>query len=134
VSGECAICGDLYDEADCPRETAATPFDEHDAFEKLAEQLIYFHDALRKIATPLSDDNIRALVVKCRREAHPQPGDSHNFEMPDWDRIADQLEAELGVRHWFRRAAEHEAKTGSKYYCAHCDGDCTPEHIAEMGD
>jgi hypothetical protein len=132
--GECAICGGLHDEADCPRETAPGVFDEEACFQQLAASIVFYQERIRKVATPLSDENIQALVVKCRREAHPQPGDSHNFEIPEWDRVAEQLECELRYRRIFRRAAEHEAKTGSKTYCPHCDGDCTPEHIAEMSD
>ena len=88
------------------------PFDAHAHFEQLAEQLIHFHEQLRKVVEHVGDDDIRTLIAECRREAHPQPGDSHNFEMPDWDGIANQLESELHYRRFFRRAAEHEAATG----------------------
>jgi len=110
------------------------PFDAHAHFEQLAEQLIHFHEQLRKVVEHVGDDDIRTLIAECRREAHPQPGDSHNFEMPDWDGVAYQLESELHYRRAFRRATEHEAATRSKTYCPHCDGDCTPKHIAEMDD
>jgi hypothetical protein len=103
-------------------------------FEELAKQLVEFHWRLEQVVKDVPDDDVRALIAKCRREASPLPGDSHNFPMPEWDRVADLLEAELGVRCLFRRATEHKAKTGSDWYCAHCDGACTPEHIAEMGD
>lgn len=110
-----------------------TTMDAHDIFEKLAESLVLHGQRIEEIVKPLTDDEIRQVVVACRREAHPEPGDSHNFEMPEWDIVADKLEGEIRVRRFFRRAEEHMKATGSISYCLRCDGDCTPEHAAEMG-
>ncbi|HEV3193838.1 MAG TPA: hypothetical protein VGY54_25205 [Polyangiaceae bacterium] len=98
--------------------------------EKLAAEMIAYHDRLRTIVEGLTDENVVDLIVECRREARPT--ESHNFSMPEWDLIADQLESELRLRRLFRRAKEHEEKTGSTYYCMRCDGDCKPEHLAEI--
>lgn len=64
----------------------------------LAEAMVCFDDRIGEIAKPLSDGEIESLVQRCRREAHPQPGDSHNFEIPAWDDTADQLQRELTFR------------------------------------
>lgn len=68
----------------------------------LAEAMVRFDTRIAEIARPLTDNEIEALVKRCRREAHPQPGDSHNFEIPAWDATADLLEREL----YFRRIIE----------------------------
>jgi len=106
--------------------------DTYDIFQKLAESLIALDQRIEKIVKPLTDDEIREVVAACRKES--QPGGSKNFAMPEWNLVADKIEHELRMRHFFRRAEEHEKATGSKNYCLHCDGDCTPEHIAEMDD
>lgn len=64
----------------------------------LAEAMVRFGARISEIAKPLSDSEIEALVQRCRREAHPQPGDNHNFEIPAWDGTADLLERELTFR------------------------------------
>ena len=104
----------------------------HDYIEKLAAQMNDHHLRLEAIVKDLTDDEVREVVAECRRSA--QPSDSHNFAMPEWDLVAERLEYELRVRRVFRRAAEHEAATGSTSYCVRCDGDCTPEHMAEFDD
>lgn len=100
--------------------------------EKLAAELIAHHDRIQAIVKELPDDEVRELVAACRRSA--QPDETHNFAMPEWDLVAEQLEAELGIRRIFRRADEHLAATGSTHYCVQCDGECTPEHQAEFSD
>ncbi len=67
-------------------------------FTLLAEALVFFDSRIAEIARPLSDGDVEALVKRCRREAHPQPGDSHNFEIPPWDGVAELLERELRFR------------------------------------
>lgn len=64
----------------------------------LAESMVSHDARVVEIARPLTDGEIEALVKRCRREAHPQPGDSHNFEIPVWDATADLLERELRFR------------------------------------
>lgn len=64
----------------------------------LAEAMVYFDTRISEIAKPLSDSEIEGLVQRCRREAHPQPGDNHNFEIPAWDGTADLLEREITFR------------------------------------
>ena len=70
--------------------------------EALAEALVHYHIRVEEIAKPLPDSDIEALAKRCRREAHPQPGDGHNFEMPEWDAVADLLERELRFRRLVR--------------------------------
>ena len=105
--------------------------DEEELIEKLAAEIVGYHDRLRAVVKDLPDEDVVKLVQACKRNA--QPNETHNFHMPVWDAVAEQIENELHVRSIFRRAEEHEKKTGSPY-CVHCDGDCTPEHIAEMKD
>jgi len=97
--------------------------------EKLAQEMLDYRDRLRAVVKELSDDDVSLLVAECRRAA--QPDDTKSFATPEWDEVAEQLTTELGYRHVFRRAKEHQEATGSGFYCVHCDGDCTPEHIAE---
>ena len=67
-------------------------------FTALAEAMVFFDSRIAEIAKPLSDSEIEALVKRCRREAHPLPGDSHNFDIPAWDETANLLERELRFR------------------------------------
>lgn len=67
-------------------------------FTSLAEAMVQHGSRVAEIARPLSDSEIEALVKRCRREAHPEPGDSHNFEIPAWDATAYLLERELRFR------------------------------------
>jgi hypothetical protein len=64
----------------------------------LAEAMVYFDTRVAEIARPLTDDELEALVKRCRREAHPLPGDSHNFEIPAWDATANLLVRERHFR------------------------------------
>jgi hypothetical protein len=55
VSGECAICGGLHDEADCPRETAATTPAPHGG-RTLTSEEVSFCDSLG-LEVGFDDDN-----------------------------------------------------------------------------
>lgn len=104
----------------------------HDLMERVAIALLETRTAVEVIVKDLSDEDASELAQTCRREAHPEPGDSHNFEMPEYDHVAELIEGELRIRRFFRRAAEYETETGRRDYCTICDGACTPDHRAEM--
>lgn len=36
------------------------------------------------------------------------------------------------VRRGNREAMEYIERTGASYYCLHCHGECTPEHLATL--
>jgi hypothetical protein len=82
----------------------------------LAVAVIGLRAGVETVVKALTDEDATALAAVCRREAHPQLGDSHNFEMPEWDHVAHLIDSELRMRHFFRRAAEHEAATGRTDY------------------
>lgn len=65
-------------------------------FHAVAEAIVRFTDSLQELAKPLSDDDVRLLVARCRREAYPSEG--HTFLTPVWDWPAELLERELLFR------------------------------------
>lgn len=88
--------------------------DQTDALmESLAEALVLFDGRIVAIAKPLSDDDLDAIAQRCRREAHPQPGDAHNFEVPVWDFVADMLEREVKFRRAVAALLNEEALAGN---------------------
>jgi len=91
----------------------------------LAECLIHYHASIQKVAEPLDDATLDMLIAECRKEA--QHTETHNFEMPEWDDIADLLEKEKTWRAVERRAKEHMEQTGEGSYCPACDGTCKGE-------
>jgi len=97
----------------------------------LAQAMVEYQNRISEIICTWSDDQIEACVARCRREAHPQPGDSHNFEMPEWDYVAGLLLRDLYFRRVCAKAAAYTAHTGESYYCVRCEGACTPEHLRE---
>ena len=54
---------------------------------QLAETLIVQRARIRVIVEGVPDEAIMQLVAECKRQA--QPGDTHNFAMPEWDYVAD---------------------------------------------
>lgn len=103
-----------------------------DEVNALAGTIIAWHDAIKKFCEPLSDEKIRALAEIFEHDSEPGEkwfGGSNNFTMPIYAEMAQQLRAELGVRHIFRR---WEELGRPDYYCVHCDGACKPEHLAEL--
>lgn len=100
--------------------------------EKLAECKLAFHDAIVNVVEDLPDEDFAPLVAACRR--HSLPGGHANFPMPEWEEIAQIIQAELDMRRVMRKAEKYMSETGTKYYCLHCDGTCTPEHLAEYED
>lgn len=90
--------------------------------EALIEALLAFHESIRVIARPLTDQEIDTLIVEYKRDA--LPNDTHNFPIPDYEWIADRLHHEKVSAHVFRRAVEHMETTGESYYCVACDGTC----------
>jgi len=106
--------------------------DRDDAVELFASALMDFRDKVREIVDPLPDDELLEVVQVCREQA--QPSDEHNFVMMEWDQIADIIQSEYNMRGMVRKAQAHMAATGEGYYCPHCGGKCTPEHLAELDD
>jgi hypothetical protein len=54
--------------------------------------------------------------------------------MPQWAEVASVLRGEVGMRRAFREAEEYIERTGASYYCLHCHGECTPEHLKTLRD
>ena len=98
--------------------------------EKLAKVTLEWHDAIRGVVEPLTDDELLALVQECRRLA--EPTEERNFPMPEWGLIAHIIESEYGTRTMLKKAVAHMEATGEGVYCVHCGGACTPEHLAEL--
>jgi hypothetical protein len=101
-----------------------------DAVDLFANVLLDFRDKVREIVEPLPDNELLEVVEVCRQQA--QPSDDRNFVMMEWDQIADIIQSEYTMRGVVRKAQAHMAATGEGYYCPHCDGSCTPEHLAEL--
>jgi hypothetical protein len=98
--------------------------------EQLAKAAIEYHDNIRAIVQPLSDEDLLVLVKECRRLA--EPTDTRNFAMPEWDLIAGIIATEHATRVSMKKATEYMEATGETSYCVHCGGACTPEHLAEL--
>jgi hypothetical protein len=79
--------------------------------ENIAAELVGYRDRIRKVIADISDEDVTALAAMCRREA--QPTDSHNFAMPEWGDIAEQLESELRIRRVIKHAEERRGGHGS---------------------
>ncbi len=95
--------------------------------DKIASEMIAHGERIRAIVEKFSDEELVEIIKMCRTEA--KPDDTKNFPMPEWDDIADTFLAELGLR----KALDEAKASGLDFYCLHCRGKCTPEHIAEMG-
>ena len=95
--------------------------------DKLAQEMIDYHDRLRKIVEPLSSEEIELMIAECNNQAEGK--DNRNFNIPEWKVIADNIAAELFYRDIVKRAQEHKDKTGSDFYCLECGGDCKPGHF-----
>lgn len=102
--------------------------DLHPLMEKLAGTLIAQQDSIAAIVEELPRETIALLVAECRRQA--LPGDTKNFPMPEWDRVAEMIEGAYAMRVIFERGAAYMEATGEKFYCVYCGGACKPEHIA----
>ena len=106
--------------------------EQHELIEALAKSLIDWHGRIEAIAEPLSDKDVEELAEVCRKQALPD--ESRNFSSPEWAILGTQLERVVTMRAIFRDAAEHMSRTGEAYYCLHCRGTCTPEHLKESED
>jgi hypothetical protein len=101
-----------------------------DMFSKLAVAAMGFDDQLRLLCNDLTDKEMVELAQRCKDYASPQP--DRTFAMPLYHYMAEIIQGELGMRIIFRRAEEHREETGSGFYCVSCDGEHTPEHLAEL--
>jgi hypothetical protein len=101
-------------------------------FNAVAREMLAFRDAIRKLTDNMTDDEILELARVCEQASKPGPhpfgGGSKNFDSPEWQEVADILLAEVGYRH---AVADMREKKLS-YYCIHCRGEHTPEHLAEL--
>ncbi len=100
--------------------------EENNDLNAVAATVIAWHDSIRKLVETWTDERIKTLIVECEREALPDK--TKNFHMPIYSEIAKQLRNELAIRRAFGRMREQ----GAESYCFHCDGLCTPEHLAEL--
>ncbi|HYX21815.1 MAG TPA: hypothetical protein VFA98_13295 [Thermoanaerobaculia bacterium] len=118
--------------------TAAKPVDPlYPHFEALAGLLIDLKDKIRQSVKDLPDEEVMRLADFCDKESEPGPdpfghGTSKNFPMPEWGRVARVLRGEVAMRRACREAEEYIERTGASYYCLHCHGECTPEHLATL--
>jgi hypothetical protein len=78
------------------------------SFDALAVALCVLDGCVVEITKPLSEGSVRALVERCRKEAHPPPGHTHNFDVPVWDVIVHLLERELAMRALVERLVKEE--------------------------
>jgi hypothetical protein len=90
--------------------------------EKIAGLFIDFGKRIETLAEGLSDEDILTLSRDCASK-----------DEAFWKIASEYLLMEIGVRVAFRNAQAYFEKTGASFYCLHCGGACTPEHIAEMG-
>lgn len=91
--------------------------------EKIAEAFLDFDKRIEAIAEGLTDEEILQLSREC----------AVLDDSALWKAASEQLLMEIGVRAAFRAADAYFKETGASFYCLHCRGACTPEHIAEMG-
>lgn len=117
--------------------TASRPEDPlYPHFEALASLLIDLKDRIRESVKDLSDEEALRLADLCVKASEPGEnpfgGSSKNFPMPQWAEVASVLRGEVGMRCAFREAEEYIERTGASYYCLHCHGECTPEHLATL--
>lgn len=127
-----SIPNDILDGTASPPEDPLYP-----RFEALAGLLIDLKDKIRESVKDLPDEEVLRLADFCVKASEPGPdpfgrGSSKNFPMPKWAEVAGVLRGEVGMRRAIREAEEYIERTGASYYCLHCHGECTPEHLATL--
>jgi len=98
--------------------------------EALAKTTNDWREAIHVVAQQLSDEDLLLVVKECERLS--QPTSSRNFPMLSWAEIEKTLRFERALREIDRKASKYMAETGATVYCVHCEGACTPEHLAEL--
>jgi hypothetical protein len=78
------------------------------SFDALAAALVVLDMRVMEITRTLPERDVHALVARCRQEAHPPPGHTHNFDVPVWDVIIHLLERELHARALVERLMKEE--------------------------